>query len=210
MTDISIALLAVVVQLGALPATTTSPSDTSSVVLETRLSPDKVLEVVKIPPTSNSTSIADRIHQNAIDGPSTRAGDSLLARYIVRVAIDGRPDRTVLWEFDRQSNPEFSSERMRYRVLAAVIVGEYLVIAEKIALGTSVVLIRPGDETRSGALLQIKYLQSDSEADGPVVTSAKFDVKTSLADSWLILNPDAELRHQRRFSLADCFPNYAK
>ncbi len=92
---------------------------------------------------------------------------------------------------------------MRYRILAAAIIEGHLLLVERFALGTSLVVAPlPSEDGQSIHATSIA-LPSDDEITGMMVVSAKFRTSSTMHDSILLLNHDQDPKYQREYRLRD-------
>lgn len=111
----------------------------------------------------------------------------------------------VLWRYERNWYAQFSSDRMRYRVLSAAVIDKYLFIVEKMTLGTSILRIRIGATPQAAKPAGFKHLLADSEVDGPIVVSAAIRQGSTWGRSTVVLNHDQAAKYRREFTLGECF-----
>jgi hypothetical protein len=94
--------------------------------------------------------------------------------------------------------------------LSAAVIGDHVFIVNKMTLGTSIDMVRVGDENHPSAWIASKYLLTDDDVHGPIVVSAKFNIGPTLAESSLTLNYDQKAELRREIRLIDCFKKQAK
>lgn len=190
---------ALLLALQLLAAPTTGPA-TPRVVFRDDIGVDKTMEIVLsgTRPTTKPATTSASSQQRTLTRPH-----DFTETYQVRL-MQQRTVRT-LYQYDRGGYLDRSSERLRYRVLSAALIGDRLFIAEKSGLGTTLVMIRSNEKGEFGDTVTFKYLVSDSDAEGPIITTAKFKVGSTWTNSELFLNEDGAPTDQRAFRLGDAF-----
>jgi hypothetical protein len=209
-------LLAILGQVGHAQAPTTAPSEVPRVVFTSTIGKEQLEVILKQrPPDRLEVVLKERraTTKPAADGRSpVQSGQTIsplfVDTYFVRRVSDKDPAGTVLWQYDR--NVYDDSDRMRYRVLSATLIYNYVFIVEKQRLGTSIGMIRLGDENGPSTPLGWKSLLADSDAEGPIVVSAIVCPGVTLGDSWVVLNYDQVPKYRKDFRLSDCFPDVEK
>jgi hypothetical protein len=124
--------------------------------------------------------------------------------YEVWLVHDNKP-KQVVWSFERNRYAGESSKALRYRILAAAILGDYLFLVEKSSLSTSAMNVRLDPTRNGGRAAGWQLLLTDNHADGPRVVSAAILPAATWEDSKIVLNPDQPSKAQREFVLAQLF-----
>jgi hypothetical protein len=195
-------IIVLFLQLGSATAPSTS-FVAPEVFFSSRQDGGKKLEVVLVDVRSTTRpSASDRA------AASSRAVQpDFVQTFEVRLYEEGHDIPKVVCKYTRNGYTAWSSPRSRYRILAAALIGDYVVVVQKLSLGTTALMIRPAKGNIGGAIVASKYVMTDSEADGPIVGSAQLLIKRSWQDSLLLINPERTHygKYKSEFRLGDLF-----